>query len=88
MSEMTHIAGSDVTIDHRLRQRCVWCGAVLIDCDLALVAVPVGQDPTPGTWPVGALVAVDGWASWVVSHQDGDPLPDGACAHLDPEATT
>lgn len=28
----------------------------------------------------------DGSASWVV-HVDGDPLPDGACAQLDPEVT-
>lgn len=74
----THIAAQQVTLnDRHLRQLCGWCGHTLIDYDLARIAVPLGQDPTPGTWPVGALVTVDGPASWVI---DGDQLPDDACA--------
>ena len=66
----THIAAQHVTVNDRyLRQRCAWCGATLIEYDLHGVAVPEGQDPTPATWPVGALVTVD-----------GDRLPDDACA--------
>jgi hypothetical protein len=87
MSEVVHIAGPDVTVGCYLRQRCAWCGAVLVDYDLHRVAVPEGQDPRPATWPVGELVAVDGPASWVVGHDDGDPLPDGACGSLDPAVT-
>jgi hypothetical protein len=48
---------------------------------------PVGTDPTPATWPVGELIAVDGHASWTVDHEDGQPLPGGACALLDAEVT-
>ena len=84
---LIHIAGSDVHVNSLLRQRCAWCGATLIDYDLDRIAVPEGQDPTPATWPVGALVAVDGHASWTVDHEDGDPPPEGACALLDAEVT-
>lgn len=93
MTAVVHIAGVDVEVHTRagalLRQRCSWCGAVLVDYNLAQVAAPVGQPGRPGTWPVGALVAVDGAASWVEEARPGpfDGLPDGACANLDPEVT-
>lgn len=87
MPMLVHIAGPDIRVDARLRQRCAWCGTVLLDYALDRIAVPAGQDPTPATWPVGDLVAVDGHASWIVAHVDGQPLPDGACAKLDPEVT-
>lgn len=87
MTAVIHIAGSDVTVGPRLRQRCCWCGALLIDYDLAGIAIPVGTDPRPATWPVGVLIAVDGNASYVVEHVDGAGLPDGACGQLDPEVT-
>lgn len=75
---VTHIAGESITIDNRyLRQRCGWCGETLIEHDLSMVAVPVGTDPTPATWPAGALVTVDGHASWTT---EVDRLPDDACA--------
>lgn len=39
LQPVTHIAGMDITIaGRRLRQRCAWCGAILIDSDLANVA--------------------------------------------------
>lgn len=87
MTALIHIAGMTVTVNALIRQRCAWCGATLIDYDLERMAVPVGQDPTPATWPVGDLVAVDGGASWIVERKDDQPLPDGACAILDAEVT-
>ena len=84
---VVHIAGPDVTIDNQLRQRCAWCGAVLIDYALERIAVPEGQDPRPGTWPVGALVEVDGNASWIRDHVDGELLPGNACGQIDHEVT-
>lgn len=87
MNALVHIAGMYVRINDLLRQRCAWCGAVLLDYDLTRIAVPEGQDPTPATWPVGELVGVDGAMSYTVAHVDGDPLPDGACGRLDPEVT-
>lgn len=87
MTAVIHIAGVHVRVGDHLRQRCAWCGATLIDYDLTRIAVPEGQDPTPGTWPHGDLVLVDGGLSATVEHDDGADLPDGACAKLDPEVT-
>lgn len=84
---MIHIAGPDITVGTQLRQRCAWCGAVLLDYDLTRIAIPVGQDPAPAMWPVGELIEIDGPQSRVVPHIDGDQLPDGSCAELDPEVT-
>lgn len=79
---MVHIAGPEVQVGERLRQRCGWCGALLVDVDLDRVAVLIdpASDPRgdlaaarPATWPVGELVAVDGHVSYVVEHVDGDP---------------
>ena len=87
MTAVIHIAGAQVQIGPLLRQRCSWCGAMLCDYDLTRIAVPEGQDPRPGMWGQGDLVAVDGNASWVVDHEDGAELPDGACGKLDPAVT-
>jgi hypothetical protein len=68
-AEITHIAGPDLTVSGRyLRQRCSWCGALLLDYDLANLARPLepGEDPEnpepwrPGTFEVGSLVRVAG----------------------------
>lgn len=83
-----HIAGVHVQVGPLLRQRCAWCGALLLDYDLERIAVPEGQDPTPATWPHGDLILVDGGVSANIPHQDGQPLPDGACAKLDPAVTS
>jgi hypothetical protein len=85
--QLVHIAGPDIQIGPLLRQRCAWCGAVLLDYDLTRMAVLAGQDPRPATWPPGELIAVDGPTSWYVAHEDGDELPAGACARLDPAVT-
>jgi hypothetical protein len=90
--EVIHIAGADIQVGSQLRQRCAWCGALMLDYDLNGIAVPEGQEPRPGTWPPGELVALvgdhrEGSASWVVEHVDGEPLPAGACGKLDPVVT-
>lgn len=87
MTALVHIAGPDIQVNHHLRQRCAWCGTVLLDYNLALIAVPTGQDPRPSTWPAGALIQVDGQWSSVVEHTADQPLPDEACALIDPEVT-
>jgi hypothetical protein len=84
-AKVVHIAGADLQVGDRLRQRCCWCGVVLVDYALDRVAVPEGQDPRPATWPTGALVEVDGNVSWVVPYEEGQPLPANACAKLDPD---
>lgn len=89
MSEgILHIAGLDVQVSGRMRQRCAWCGALLLDYDLETIAVPEGQEGLPGIWPFGQLVMVDGNMSVLVEFDAAaGPLPDGACAKLDPEVT-
>lgn len=84
---IVHIAGPDIQVNAQLRQRCAWCGAVLIDYALERIAVPEGQDPRPGTWPVGALIEVDGPVSSIVPHVDGGQLPANACAQIDHDVT-
>lgn len=82
-----HVAGLQLRIGNRLRQRCAWCGAVLVDYDLERTAAPVGQDPTPGTWETGVLVQVDDGVSVVLDDGMGAELPADACARLDDEVT-
>jgi hypothetical protein len=78
MSLEVHIAGIRVMVGSRVRQRCAWCGAVLDDVDLDLVAVPVDQ-PDCGVpeWRVGSLVAIDGGMAWSVLHRVTDAVPEG-----------
>jgi hypothetical protein len=84
---ITHIAGGQVRVGTRLRQRCSWCGALLCDYDLERIAVPVGQDPAPAMWETGRLVEVDGGMSVVLDHEDGDEIPANACARIDDAVT-
>lgn len=86
--ELVHVAGLVVHVNGRMRQRCGWCGTLMLDYNLPAMAVPVGQDPTPATWPLGALVNVHGNASFLVELGDDQPLPLESCARLDPEVTT
>jgi hypothetical protein len=95
MTAITHIAGLDVTWHGEqgphLRQRCAWCGATLIDMQLArtsVLIVPGLDTQTPTVWPIGALITVDGNASAVLMIAAGQPLPDNSCARIDPEVTT
>lgn len=87
MTAVLHIAGLDAQVGSRLRQRCAWCGALLIDYELSGLAVPVGQEGRVGVWPFGKLVLLDGALSVLVEYDAVSPLPDGACAKLDPEVT-
>jgi hypothetical protein len=82
---IVHIAGLDVRVGNRLRQRCAWCGAMIDDYDLRLVATTDGNGP--GTWPVGALIARDGGMTYVMEHDDGADIPSQCCAALDPSVT-
>lgn len=90
---MVHIAGAVVQVGPHLRQRCSWCGGILVDVDLSRISVPVGQEGDYPTWPVGELICTthmdpdSGGMTTVLSHEDGDPVPDNCCAKLSPEVT-
>lgn len=64
--EQVHIVGPALTVHGVERQRCMWCGALLLEHDLANMAVSLapGDDPEnppkPATWEVGALLLVTG----------------------------
>lgn len=86
--EIVHIAGLAVHVDHRVRQRCAWCAALLDDSDLRLIGMPIEDVDKPyPTWEVGALVAQAGPVSWVMPYNDGDKLPPQCCAMIDPTVT-
>jgi hypothetical protein len=87
VTTITHFAGLKVQVGTRLRQRCAWCGAMLADYDLQRIAVPLGQDPTPGMWAPEELVRVEGNAYFAVEHKDGDDVPADSCAMLDDAVT-
>lgn len=82
---VTHIAGSQLNMfGIFLRQRCEWCGIVLIEYDLRLVAVQEGSDG-PSMYPINSLVRVDGHISAVIDNPEilpdgGVQLPPDACA--------
>jgi hypothetical protein len=83
MPTVIHIAGFPTRVGTHMRQRCAWCGTVLIDLHLENVAVAAKEDGSPGDlpghWETGALVAVDGGCSYIVRHEDGTKIPDGWC---------
>lgn len=86
---VVHVAGADIAFNDLLRQRCAWCGAILIDQDLKLVLVPEGtQDRGFPVWPAGSFIGVDGSMKYFIPFENGDPFPDGLCAKLDPAVTT
>lgn len=61
LASVTHIAGADLTIaGRRMRQRCAWCGAVLIDMDLARVSVQIEQCRTCNVDSDGTRIYPDG----------------------------
>lgn len=94
----SHVAGLAITWDGRfVRQRCAWCGAVLVDHDLGYVMVETPSDGStpepPPTWPVDALVRIDGHMRYTVNTEEqlgegqGEVVPDDCCMRLDPEVT-
>lgn len=94
---VTHLAGTKVEANGRLRQRCAWCGALLFDYELANVAVAGDEWREPGTaepdtwWRVDDhAVARYGWRVEPEPHPDNPErikIPDDSCMRLDPDAT-
>lgn len=83
---VVHIAGACITLFGMfMRQRCDWCGAILLEYDLRRVAVPAGQDAMPGNWAPGSLVRVDGNMTAEIANPqevEGEvQLPPDSCAY-------
>lgn len=101
LPEQVHLAGPDLKVGSVQRQRCVWCGALILEYDLANLAFAVepGEEPpsgpamyatgvlvlTTGTWPVMSTVVE------AVLHPDGIEnvfsIPENSCMALDVEVT-
>ncbi len=89
MSGVAHLAGPDLTVDGRyMRQRCSWCGAILIDYDLTMVSVPTGQDG-PSFYGFGKWVEVTDGNPRIFTTLDweGEKLPPTSCMRWPVEET-
>jgi hypothetical protein len=75
-----HIVGNGVMVGTVSRQRCAWCGFLLMDDDWAAMATGPGSSAAPHWWPDGELIEVgDNWKS-VIQHPKSEPLPPACCA--------
>jgi hypothetical protein len=86
---VVHIAGACLTLfGIFMRQRCEWCGVVLVEYDLRRIQVPIGQEGPPPYWEPGMLVRVDRHIQAVIENPelaDGEvQLPLDCCA-FDPQ---
>ena len=87
---LSHLAGPDVTIDLsdtdvRLRQRCVWCGALLVD-----VTVTGGEPDESMKWTDGGIVRHDldsGVYFEIPFDSEVDDVPGDSCMMLPLELT-
>jgi hypothetical protein len=90
---VAHIVGMPVVVQgHLCRQRCAWCGAVLVDVDLAQIAVAGGSGEYNPFWETNAVLEVEASddgsvvrGSIVLGPLAG-VLPDNACTPLRPRA--
>jgi hypothetical protein len=87
---MIHVAGAEIQYENLVRQRCLWCGALLVQYDVTRYASMDGKPPT--VWAYRALVAVDGEASWEVAPQkpnrgEARHAPAESCFMIDPAVT-
>lgn len=98
---VAHWVGPQVGIGSIYRQRCMWCGALVDEKDLASIGImlepgdpPGGLDPQTmlkrlGFWEPGSFVAIDkGSHMWsaVEDAPDGG-TPENSCCRLDPTVT-
>lgn len=88
LATQIHIAGTYIGMGPRLRQRCGWCGAMLIDNDIDLNRIAPDGLVEVSFYEVGRLVAfTDAGDSWIVTRDENEPLPPTCCMSLDAEAT-
>jgi hypothetical protein len=77
-----HIAGLALRVGNVARQRCAWCGVVLLEHDLenTFSMSSDGKPAEPGFWEQNRLVEIDGNAQWVRPEPEGSKLPVNCCA--------
>ena len=92
---MIHLAAHEVHSPRCIRQRCAWCGAILLELDIAgtEAALPPGESLTFRFWPPGYFVEHlegEGFDSLRVieSYRQGWRVPpQESCLALDPAVT-
>lgn len=63
---IAHLAGPLIIFDSVARQRCVWCGALIDECDLANIAVQVDESASEEVQQEeAASVGRSRWKGWV-----------------------
>lgn len=102
ISKVVHWVGPVTHIATRVRQRCMWCGAALIDVNLSdvMIAIPPGKTEEEaredgsfvlGTWEPGSWISVDGPVTsverTVEEDQEHNETPEHSCARLDFDVT-
>lgn len=95
MTSVSHIAGPPITMTSvsrglLQRQRCLWCGALILELELESICVqlpPDGSPPKPpATWTPGGIVRLSGTnpkVSELIEIGDEDLLPDDHCGNID-----
>lgn len=88
---LIHFAGEVLHVGPLMRQRCSWCGALLLEYDLTGIGFEVRAGrPTPtrpAMWQPGTFMLVDGGMKAAVPPAENGKLPAGTCAALDPAVT-
>jgi hypothetical protein len=86
LTPVSHIAGGVLRFGGIDRQRCDWCGALLVD--RPSMAPEPGVDPASTFWPVGRFVdAYAGGMKRGNPWQPGEQLPETGCMFLASEVT-
>jgi hypothetical protein len=89
--DVIHVAGMPFVTyppPHLARQRCAWCGALILEAHAQFVRTfGGGHAVLPGVWDPGVMVAVAGERQWQVTSDDPSAAPLGSCWALDPAVT-
>jgi len=87
--DMAHLTGPHLAYGSVVRQRCAWCGASLVDVDIATIAVhPPPEDPDDpfswvSCWPVDRWLHRNDGVSTLVRTAGGE-VPHNSCMNLLP----
>lgn len=85
MDSVTHISGLEITVEGRyMRQRCAWCGEILLDRDLQTTMVAPDEDgnvPPISSWKVDSLIRIKPGNPTISSMLDDERLPSDFCGY-------
>jgi hypothetical protein len=87
LAGVSHYPSTALFYGTRVRQRCAWCGYLIIDQDLALTEVLLNEDgstPEFPTWPMDKWIEVTGHNPKMTSTKDEpfDEVPENGCMRI------